>query len=77
MSKYVTDMNSNLGFKFFFGLGNLTDDFNILDNEYVRFVGYNMYSDRGIETLNETYTIMHCPRERLTDMGVESDVYYP
>ena len=73
---YTSNLNSPLGFKFFFGLGNLDDDFDILDNEYVRFVGYNMYSDDGIETLNETYTIINCPPKTLEALGIDSLIYY-
>ena len=55
LERDAKNLNDDDAFKFFFGLGNLDEDFNILDNEYVRIVGYNMFSQDGIETLEDTY----------------------
>ena len=41
----------------------------ILDNEYVKFVGYNMFWDGQKESLNETYEIVRCPQNRLDEFN--------
>ena len=55
ISKTRTNLNDDHAFKFVFGLGNLDEGFDILNNEYVEFVGYNMFYDGEFESLNETY----------------------